>query len=173
MSIRNLVAALAVAIMTASTAAATLAAPADLLEANKALVRKFLGALEAGDLAAIRTLTSPTGVGYGATGESVRGEPKDLKQACPMCAALSDRRIAIDFMVAEGDLVTVRSIWTGTYTGEYRGMVVPTPKPVRVIYTNIYRIRDGRVTDNYFVSDRLVLAEQLGFILSPPAAPTP
>lgn len=172
MSMRNLVAALAVAIMTATAGVPALAATAEQLEANKVVARRFLGALEAGDMAAIRSLSSP-GVSYGARGESARGEGKTLKEACPMCAALSDRQIVIDFMVAEGDLVTVRSIWTGTYTGEYRGVAVPTPTPVRVIYTNIYRIKDGRVTDNYFVSDQLVLAEQLGFTLSPPATSTP
>jgi predicted ester cyclase len=70
-------------------------------------------------------------------------------------------------MVAEGDLVTVRTMWSGKYTGTYRGTAVKE-KDVTVIYTNIYRIVDGRIVENWVGSDRLYLAEQLGMTLTRP-----
>ena len=78
-------------------------------------------------------------------------------------------RIAIEYIIAEGDLVTVRSIWTGTYSGTYRDMKVPAPVAVKVIYPNTYRVANGRIGDNYWATDRLALAEALGFTLTPPA----
>ena len=102
MSIRNLIATVALAFVAATAAVPALAATAEDLEANKVLVRRFLGALEAGDLAAIKALSSPTGVSHGASGDSLRGDPKTLKESCPMCAALTDRRIVIERPVADG-----------------------------------------------------------------------
>ncbi len=133
-------------------------------EANKALVRAFLQALEAGDISTLNTLRgsgvgsahSPNGENWGATTSA------NLAERCPMCAALPDRKIRVERMVAEGDLVTVQATWTGTYTGAYRGMDIVPPKPVTMRYVNIYRIADGRIVENWASYDRLHLAEQLG-----------
>ena len=87
-----------------------------------------------------------------------------------MCAALNPRKITIDLILAEGDLVAVRSTWTGKYSGAYRGMPV-TGKDVEVIYTNAYRIVGGRILENWVGADRLALAEQLGMKLVPATTP--
>ncbi len=67
-------------------------------------------------------------------------------------------------MLAEGDLVYVRWRWTGSYTGTFRGVSV-SGRDVTVVYSNLYRVVDGRVRDNWSVTDRLSLAEQLGMKL--------
>jgi predicted ester cyclase len=87
-----------------------------------------------------------------------------------MCAALEQRKIVIDVLVAEGDLVTVRSTWTGLYTGTVHGVSVRR-KPVTLIYCNIYRVSGGRIRENWATADRLSFAEQLGFQLTPPSGP--
>ncbi len=136
-------------------------------EANKALVRAFLKALEAGDIAAMNELRGAVGVTHSPNGESRPATTSaNLGERCPMCAALPDRKITIDGMVAEGDLVSVRSTWTGTYSGGYRGMEIATPKPVAVRYANTYRIANGKIVENWASYDRLALAEQLGFDLA-------
>ena len=86
-----------------------------------------------------------------------------------MCAALNPRKITIDLILAEGDLVTVRSTWTGKYAGTYRGMPV-ADKDVVMIYTNVYRIAEGKIVENWAAMDRLGLAEQLGMKLAPVSA---
>ena len=83
-----------------------------------------------------------------------------------MCAALKQRKITVDVMLAEGDLVAVRSTWSGRYTGDYKGMAV-VDKEVSLVYTNIYRVVDGRIRENWADADRLSLAEQLGMKLAP------
>lgn len=143
-------------------------APAANLEANKALVRAFLKALETGDIPAMVAIRGGGGATHGPNGESrVVASNANLAERCPMCAALPDRKISIDGMVAEGDLVTVRSTWTGTYTGGYRGMEIAAPKRVTVRYANTYRIANGRIVENWASYDRLALAEQLGLGLTP------
>jgi predicted ester cyclase len=79
------------------------------------------------------------------------------------------RNITIDLILAEGDLVTVRSTWTGKYTGTYRGMPV-ADKDVVMIYTNVYRIAGGKIVENWVGMDRFALAEQLGMKLAPASA---
>jgi predicted ester cyclase/ketosteroid isomerase-like protein len=152
---------------TAMLAAVPQQAIANDLEANKALVRTFLKALEAGDMAAMVAIRGGGGPTHGPNGESrVTAAGSSLAERCPMCAALPDRKISIEAIVAEGDLVSVRSTWTGTYSGGYRGMEIATPKPVTVRYSNTYRIADGRIVENWASYDRLALAEQLGFDLA-------
>jgi predicted ester cyclase len=85
-----------------------------------------------------------------------------------MCAALSNRQIKIDLIIAEGHMVAVRSTWSGKYSGTVRGTAV-ADKDISVTYTNFYRVVGGKIVENWYQSDSLSLAEQLGFKLTPPA----
>lgn len=69
-------------------------------------------------------------------------------------------------MLAADDLVTVRSTLRGTQVGRLAG-VPATNKQFVVSYINIYRIRDGRIVENWVGLDRLGLAQQLGMKLCP------
>jgi predicted ester cyclase len=89
-----------------------------------------------------------------------------------MCASLNPREITIDFMMAEGDLVTVRSTWRGKYTDVMRDVPI-SGKDVVVHYTNTYRLANGRIVENWAAYDRLHLLEQLGFVVTPPAPASP
>jgi ketosteroid isomerase-like protein len=141
------------------------------LDENKALVRRLFDALQAGDLATLNELGDPKGVTHGAAGTHENGGPhKDLKDACPMCVIMNPRQITVDFMVAEGDLVTVRSIMRATQSGQYHDMP-PSGKQVTISYINVYRIRNHRIVENWVAVDRLSLMEQLGRKLCPPEAP--
>lgn len=139
-------------------------------EANKAVVRRALAAMEQGDLATLNALFDPNGPWHIPSGATIRqgGPFTDLHASCPMCAALGDRRIAIDVMLAEGDLVAVRSVWSGHYTGTVRGVAI-AGKPVTLVYMNIYRVAGGRIVENWAIADGASLAKQLGFVISPPA----
>jgi hypothetical protein len=59
-----------------------------------------------------------------------------------MCAALEQRKIVTHVMVAESDLVSVRSTCSGLYIGTARGVSFPQ-KPVTVVYFNIHRVSGG------------------------------
>lgn len=138
-------------------------------EANKASVRRLFKAFNEGDLATLNEISDRHRVIHTATGSTARnGEPrKTLAEACPMCAALNPRNISIDFIMAEGDLVTVRSTWRGKYHGVMRDIPI-SGKDVTVYYTNTYRLKDGRIVENWAAYDRWHLLEQLGFGISPP-----
>jgi predicted ester cyclase len=87
-----------------------------------------------------------------------------------MCARLSDRQITIEVMVAQGDLVSVRTHWSGRYSGVVQGVTV-TDRPVTLTYQNIYRVTDGRIVENWADYNSLDLARQLGFTVIPATTP--
>jgi predicted SnoaL-like aldol condensation-catalyzing enzyme len=140
-------------------------------EANKAVVRRAFQALESGDLKTLNEVFDPKGPIHTPRGKTIlQGGPfTDLKSSCPMCASLSNRKITIDLLLSDGDLAAVRSTWSGKYSGTVRGTAV-ADKDVSVVYTNIYRIVDGKIVENWYLSDSLSLAEQLGMKLVPAEA---
>jgi ketosteroid isomerase-like protein len=137
-------------------------------EQNKAVVRRLVDAIRLGDLATFNAISDPDAITHMASGASHRGGAPfpDLKSACPLCVAVNPREVRVDFMVAEGDLVTVRSTMRGTQIGQLVG-VPPTGKTFEVSYINIYRIRGGHIVENWVGLDRLGLAQQLGMKLCP------
>jgi hypothetical protein len=140
-------------------------------EANKAVVRAAFQAMEQGDLKTLNEVFDPQGPIHTPRGKTVlQGGPfTDLNSSCPMCAHLSNRKITIDLLLSDGDLVAVRSTWSGKYSGTMRGMAV-ADKDVSIVYTNIYRIVDRKIVENWYQSDGLSLADQLGMKLTPAEA---
>jgi predicted ester cyclase len=136
-------------------------------EANKNVVRRAFQAFNQGDLKTLNEVFDAKAVLHSPQGKDrLRGDPlTELKDACPMCAALSDRKIKVDLILAEGDLVAVRSTWSGRYSGTVRGTVAG--KDVSVVYTNIYRVAGGKIIENWAQVDGLSLVEQLGMKLTP------
>ena len=137
-------------------------------EANKAVVRRAFQALEQGDLKTLNDIFDPKGPVHSPKGNTIlQGGPfTNLKESCGMCAALNPRKITIDLILGDGDLVAVRSTWRGKYSGTVRGTPV-AGKDAVVVYTNFYRVVHGRIVENWFEQDSLDLAEQLGMKLVP------
>jgi ketosteroid isomerase-like protein len=141
-------------------------------EANKTIVKRAFAAMNEGDLKSLNELFDPDGPWHLPSGKTVpQGGPfSELAKSCPMCAAMEQRKIVIDVMVAESDLVSVRSTWSGLYTDKVRGVSF-RQKPVTLVYFNIYRVSGGRIRENWAEYDRMSMAEQLGFQVAPPSNP--
>ena len=71
----------------------------------------------------------------------------------------------IEDILAEGDKVAARWRFRATNSGSFQGMP-PTGKAVDVTATGIFRVVDGKVTDNWVNLDALGLMQQLGVIPS-------
>ena len=66
-------------------------------------------------------------------------------------------------IIAEGNKVWARLTFTGTHTGEYRG-IAPNGKRHSVVGVNIYRIVDGKIVEAWIVEDTVDSLNQLGII---------
>lgn len=75
--------------------------------------------------------------------------------------ALPDLSVDIDVMVAEGDLVAVRSIMRGTHRRELMG-VPPSGRRVAIDGIDILRIADGRIVEHWGLTNVLGFLEQSG-----------
>lgn len=78
-------------------------------------------------------------------------------------AVFSDRSIAIEDLIAEGDKVVIRWTLKATHTGEYMG-VPATGKQWGMKGISIYRLANGKIVEDWSASDQLGLMQQLGLI---------
>ncbi len=78
----------------------------------------------------------------------------------------SDRVDTIEDLIAKGDRVW--AVWTmrGTHTGQLFG-IPATGRPIEVLETGIWRLREGLVAEAWFFGDELRLLRQLGVVPDP------
>jgi predicted ester cyclase len=77
-------------------------------------------------------------------------------------AAVPDLVTSVDEMLLVGDRVVGRLHFTGHFTGHFNG--VQGKAKVDFIATDIYRIADGRIAENWHLEDNLTLLQQLGIV---------
>jgi steroid delta-isomerase-like uncharacterized protein len=80
--------------------------------------------------------------------------------------AISDLRMEVHEVIAEGDLVAYRATLSGAHTGALLG-VPPTNRPFSVQHMHMLRIRDGKASEHWATRDDLGMLQQLGVIPSP------
>lgn len=77
--------------------------------------------------------------------------------------AVPDVHADVEQMIVAGDRVVTHLHFTGHFTGTFNG-VQGKGQPVDFIATDIYRIRDGKITDNWHLEDNLTFLQQLGVV---------
>jgi predicted ester cyclase len=107
---------------------------ADLLEANKAVVRAWVGARNANDLEAALAVWTEDNRGRVTKGFAAFG------------AGFPDIHITMEEIIAEGDKVVLRFKMHGTHLGTWAG-VPATRKPVSLVGIDIYTVKDGKLAD--------------------------
>lgn len=99
------------------------------------------------------------------------GDPPEVHEAEAMWeaeqsglfAAFPDIVASTEGMIAEDDRVLVRWRLTGTHEGEFHG-IAPTGTEITYTEWALYRIKDRRAVEAWFISDALNLFEQLGAV---------
>ncbi|GGP22279.1 MULTISPECIES: ester cyclase [Silvimonas] len=77
--------------------------------------------------------------------------------------AVPDVHAEITQMIVTGDRVVTHLRFTGHFTGSFNG-VQGTGQPVDFIATDIYRIHDGKIAENWHLEDNLTFLQQLGVV---------
>lgn len=78
----------------------------------------------------------------------------------------SDYHGEIEDIVAEGDEVVTRTLWTGTQDGPFLGRPA-TGNKVQFATSDFYRIQNGKVVEHWDVVDSLTRAIALGLVPPP------
>ncbi len=74
--------------------------------------------------------------------------------------AFPDLRFDVEAMVAEGDMVAARVVYTGTHRGEWK-QIPPTGKRVEVHEMLFFRFENERIAEVWEVPDEFSLRQQL------------
>ncbi len=128
------------------------------MEANKQVVRDYVAAFNAGDFDAVRALFAPDGVVHGVLGWG------GLEVALPVWRDLHEgfsMRMAIEALVAEGDVVAARFTETGHFVRPFRG-AQPTGKTYELVAMEFFEFEDGRIKRRWGARDSASQARQLG-----------
>ena len=145
------------------------------LDENKAVVRRiFTEFWQGGNAGVLDELLAPDCVNYEQSNPELRGG-----EACKQWAegvrlangqGFPDVAIALEDLVAEGDRVVKRWVFSGTHRGEYAG-IPPTGKRVTMRGITLYRLAGGKVKELYWNYDVFGLLQQLGAIPAPGQQP--
>lgn len=131
------------------------------LEQNKELVRRFIDEIFLrGDFSAVDELLTDdfTPHTWGPMPPGRDGLKKAIQR---VSAGISDPKMTIEDIIAEGDRVAVRLTSSATHTGEFMGMS-PTGKRYEIGEIHIFRVRDGRVCEHWHQADFTGMMKQLG-----------
>lgn len=127
-------------------------------EANKAVVRRYVAAFNAGDFDALRALFTEDAVVQGVLGwggmDVVVPIWRDLHSAFAP-------QLTIEEMVADGDRVAARYTERGRFGGAFRGRA-PTGLGYEVTAMEWFELRDGRIARRWGARDSAAIARQTG-----------
>ena len=80
--------------------------------------------------------------------------------------ALPDLNAQEQDIVAQGDMVAVRFVVEATHEGELLG-IAPTGRRVRWDAVDVYRLRDGKITEEWAADDLTAILHQVGAYTPP------
>jgi predicted ester cyclase len=135
-------------------------------EENKALVLQLMHLQENGDLNTADQFIAHNWVNHDPSMPPLQGYEGFKQLNTQFRSAFPGFRMEIEDILAEGDKVAGRIRFRATNTGSFQGMP-PTGKAVDVTGAGIFRVVDGRVTDNWVNFDMLGLLQQLGVVQAP------
>lgn len=121
---------------------------------NKALAKAVFAALESGNVDVLNTSFAPDGQSIiGSTIRSRGGPHATFAEAAPFPAALDERSVTIEKLFADEMYIGVQSKICGIHARQLAGFA-PTGERICARYTNIYTVKDGRITQNAVGFDR-------------------
>ncbi|MFD8001777.1 ester cyclase [Streptomyces mirabilis] len=126
------------------------------------LARAFVAAVSAQDYAAFDTILARNFLSYAV--EGVRSRTALKKYYAGLHQSFSDLRFEVHENVGvlvENDLIALRTVVTGTHTGDYAG-VPATGKPIQTSVSHIFRFRDDRLVEHWQVMDTYRILVKIG-----------
>lgn len=134
-------------------------------ESNKSVIRNMLLIIENGETKNLDQYFATNWVNHDPSLPPMQGL-EGAKQLISLWSAFSEMKVTIEDAVAEGDKVAMRFSLTGKHTGEVMG-IAPTGKMVHLTASGIFKVVDGKATDNWVNFDALGLLQQLGVVPMP------
>ena len=96
-------------------------------------------------------------------GSQVKGLGEVRERVREHREAFPDWTETIELILAEGEYVAIHFVSSGTNQGSYAGQL-PTGRQIRINEVSIFRIVDGKITEQWLLPDLLSLNQQLGLL---------
>jgi predicted ester cyclase len=133
------------------------------VEAQVIAARRYDTFWNTGDDALARAALAPNFIDNTLPTGRPQGLAGPLAASKLMRAAIPDLRCEIELMIVAGDRVVTHLRFRGHFTGRF-GQIQGQGQTINFIASDIYRIADGRVAENWHIEDNLTLQQQLGLI---------
>ena len=136
-------------------------------ESNKAIMRRFWGVWDKGDIDLLDELLAPNYINHTLATPDLPPGPEGVKEVVSMFhSGMPDLRVVIEDMIAEGDKVATRYALEGSHKGELFG-ATPTGRQLSIKSMTVERVSEGKIIEHWRVTDELDMMRQLGAIGTP------
>jgi len=137
------------------------------VEENKSIARRYAQMFNTGNLDDADELFAPNFTLRHLDAPSPELDREGWKELSrPFISGLSERRLEVEDLVAEGDGVVARVTFSSRHTGNFQG-IPPTDREVETTGMVWFRITGGKIVEHWGEFDALGLMQQLGIIPRP------
>lgn len=137
--------------------------PKDQAEAQIMAARRYATFWTTGEEALARAALAPDFMDRTLPPGRAQGVAGPLAASKAFRAAVPDIHCSVDQMIVSGNRVVAHLHFTGNFTGIFNGAHGKGQK-VDFIATDIYRIANGRIAENWHIEDNLTFLQQIGVI---------
>jgi len=130
-------------------------------EATVKAAKAFYQFWDTGDEAALKAAIAPTFTDRTLPPGRPQGPAGPAFASKTFRSAVPDLRVEVTKMIVAGEFVTVHMEFKGHFTGTF-GTISGQGQAIDFIATDLLRVADGRITDNWHIEDNLTLLSQMG-----------
>ena len=130
-------------------------------DATVKAVRAFYEFWNTGDEGELQRVIAPTFTDHTLPSGRSQGPEGPAFASRQFRAAVPDLAVRVEKMIVAGDYVTVHMKFTGHFTGKF-GQTQGKGQPIAFIATDLVKVENGRITDNWHIEDNLTLLQQMG-----------
>ncbi len=126
-----------------------------------AAARAFYEFWNTGDEAVLKRAVAPTFTDHTLPPGRPQGADGPAFASRQFRAAVPDLTVTVEKMIVAGNYVTVHMKFAGHFTGTF-GPTQGKGQPITFIATDLVKVDNGRITDNWHIEDNLTLLQQMG-----------
>ena len=135
--------------------------PAAQRETTITAAKTFYQFWNTGDESQLKTAIAPNFTDHTLPAGRPQGPAGPAFASINFRAAVPDLSVEVVKMVVAGDYVTVHMEFKGHFTGTF-GQTKGNGQPIDFIATDLLKVTNGRITDNWHIEDNLTLLSKMG-----------
>jgi predicted ester cyclase len=130
-------------------------------DANVKAARAFYEFWNTGDEAILKQAIGPTFTDHTLPPGRPQGPEGPALASRQFRAAVPDLNVTVEKMIVAADYITVHMSFAGHFTGTF-AKAKGKGQPISFIATDLLKVENGRITDNWHIEDNLTLLKQMG-----------